>query len=232
MGKRPPKIIFKCIAYVQLVGTYSSCRIDYPLIIQKLRLGFSILTRLSHAAALMSYHISQRPTAWTKQAEAATTTAAKMGGIRKSTFDFPTVWAGRHMTSPGLSNGNLKYFPWRSSHARENSVNGDKPKVNANSGLTDATVTTVARNIVQKMVYTKSGSRIKILHRSTHAFNPLETFHKTSEVFVGKAMSDPSSSAAQNRLIILNCIRAISWSLHTEWTARFLIKLASFLPTV
>ena len=47
--------------------------------------------RLSHTAALMCYHISQRPTAWTKQAEAATTTAAKIGGIRKSTFDFSNM---------------------------------------------------------------------------------------------------------------------------------------------
>lgn len=171
---------------------------------QKAQIG--ILTRQSQTAALVSRHISQRPTAWTKKAEAVTTMAAKMGGTRKSMFDLPTIWAGRHMTSPGLSNGNLKEVPWRSSHARENSVNGDKREVNANSGLTDATVTTAARNVVHKMVYTKSGWRIKLLHRAAHAFNPLETFHKTPGMVKGKAMENP---AAQETLIILTSIRII-----------------------
>ena len=62
----------------------------------------------------------------------------------------PTGLHNRWQTA-WTTDDNMWSMPWslRPSQAREKSVNDDKLKVNANSGLIDATVTTAARNVVQ-----------------------------------------------------------------------------------
>lgn len=102
---------------------------------------------------------SHKPRALTKHAEAATITAAKMGGTTKSILDFLNISAGRQKISDGTSKGTLTKPSFWSWHTLEKEEDGVMAHTNASSGAKEVTATVAVRMVVQVVAYTSNGHR-------------------------------------------------------------------------
>ena len=95
--------------------------------------------------------------ALTRQAEVATTRAAKIGGTRTSIADSWKSFAGKHMTSDGSSAGTLTNKRWLGPQAVNTEDVGDMAHMNAISGDKAATPTVAVRRAVHTPAYNRRG---------------------------------------------------------------------------
>jgi hypothetical protein len=100
-----------------------------------------------HLKELLDHVSTNNPTALTRQVEAATIKAAKIGGTMKSILDLTNKCEGKQRISPGTSNGILMNPSFL--HFWENKEAGDMAETNVTCGEIDATATVNVNSIIQ-----------------------------------------------------------------------------------